>query len=300
MDQLGDPLTTHPIQTGWEFTMEPYPSGQFGFIDDPDRQFGNGSLWTQTQTQGDGPEPLLTQGRGRNIWLQVSTNMGAFATPGPIPIVEPYSFTVAYTDPNIAGKRMAETSSQQFSWCWPGDDESILSIVTSILDSTILWIMNVAIASLPDPSWKIHDLWGCLKEPNRDRGLYAWNVTPIFDINKAAWWVNAAMETNNPTLFVVVYRGQQDHCTAGARMPMCGGCSNIALHILPPPAGNMIDNFREVSDNDAEMWHPYPRSFPTTKTNFEKFEWRLRKNIIWPQRYLEVIQNRALGLFVDY
>ena len=118
--------------------MEPYPSGQFGFIDDPDRQFGNGSLWTQTQTQGDGPEPLLTQGRGRNIWLQVSTNMGAFATPGPIPIVEPYSFTVAYTDPNIAGKRMAETSSQQFSWCWPGDDESILSIVTSILDSTIL------------------------------------------------------------------------------------------------------------------------------------------------------------------
>jgi hypothetical protein len=60
MDPLGDPLTTRPILTGWEFTMEPYPSGQFGFIDDPDRQFGNGSVWTRTRTRSDGPEPLLT------------------------------------------------------------------------------------------------------------------------------------------------------------------------------------------------------------------------------------------------
>ena len=40
--------------------MQPYPSVQFGFIDDPDRQFGNGSVWTRTQTRSDGPEPLLT------------------------------------------------------------------------------------------------------------------------------------------------------------------------------------------------------------------------------------------------
>ena len=40
--------------------MEPYPSGQFGFIDDPDPQFGNGSVWTRTRTRSDGPEPLLT------------------------------------------------------------------------------------------------------------------------------------------------------------------------------------------------------------------------------------------------
>ena len=60
MDPLGDPLTTRPIQTGWEFTMEPYPSVQFGFIDDPDRQFGNGSVCTRTRTRSDGPEPLLT------------------------------------------------------------------------------------------------------------------------------------------------------------------------------------------------------------------------------------------------
>jgi hypothetical protein len=50
MDPLGDPLTTRSIQTGWEFTMESYLSGQFGFIDDPDRQFGNGSGWTRTRT----------------------------------------------------------------------------------------------------------------------------------------------------------------------------------------------------------------------------------------------------------
>ena len=40
--------------------MEPYLSGQFGFIDEPDRQFGNGSVWTRTRTRSDGPEPLLT------------------------------------------------------------------------------------------------------------------------------------------------------------------------------------------------------------------------------------------------
>ena len=42
--------------------MEPYRSGQFGFIDDPDNQFGDGSVWTGTQTRSDGPEPLLTLG----------------------------------------------------------------------------------------------------------------------------------------------------------------------------------------------------------------------------------------------
>jgi len=40
--------------------MEPYPSGQFGFIDDPDCQFANGSVWTRTRTRSHCPEPLLT------------------------------------------------------------------------------------------------------------------------------------------------------------------------------------------------------------------------------------------------
>jgi len=60
MDPLGDPLPNHPIQTSWEFTIESYPSWRFGFIGDPDRQFSSGSVPTRTQTQSDGPEPLLT------------------------------------------------------------------------------------------------------------------------------------------------------------------------------------------------------------------------------------------------
>jgi len=60
MEPLGDPLTTRPIQKGLEVAMELYLSGQFGFIDDPDRQFGNGSVLTRNRTQSDGPEPLLT------------------------------------------------------------------------------------------------------------------------------------------------------------------------------------------------------------------------------------------------
>jgi len=75
MDPLGNPLPTHPIQTGWEFSMEPYPSGQFGFIDDPDHQFGNSSIWNRTRTRSDGPEPLLTLGEceGERKWKKELT-----------------------------------------------------------------------------------------------------------------------------------------------------------------------------------------------------------------------------------
>jgi len=60
MDPLGDPLTTRPIQLGWEYTIDLYPSWRFGFIDNLDCQFGSGSGLTRIQTQSDGPEPLLT------------------------------------------------------------------------------------------------------------------------------------------------------------------------------------------------------------------------------------------------
>jgi len=60
MDPLGDPLTTRRIQTGWELTIEPYPSCRFGFIGNPDHHFGNGSSWTRTRTWCDSPAPLLT------------------------------------------------------------------------------------------------------------------------------------------------------------------------------------------------------------------------------------------------
>jgi len=40
--------------------MELYLSGQFGFIHNQHRQFGNGSVWTVTRNGCDGPEPLPT------------------------------------------------------------------------------------------------------------------------------------------------------------------------------------------------------------------------------------------------
>jgi hypothetical protein len=60
MDPLGDPLTTHPIKTSWECTIEPYTGSRCGFIDNPDRQFSKGSVWTRTRTRSDGSQPLLT------------------------------------------------------------------------------------------------------------------------------------------------------------------------------------------------------------------------------------------------
>jgi len=116
-------------------------------------------------------------------------------------LVKPFSFTIAYVDPDIAGKRVGENNTQLFSWHWPGDDESILPIVTSIVDTTILSIVNAAITGLPDPSRKIRELWGCLEEPNGDGCPYARNVTPIFDNNTGAGCVKAAMKLSNPTLF---------------------------------------------------------------------------------------------------
>jgi hypothetical protein len=109
------------------------------------------------------------------------------------------------------------------------------------------------------------------------------------------------MKLSNPTLFCVVYRGQQADGTDGAQTPMRGGRSYLPLDdILPPPAEDMIDDIGEESVDDGETRRPNPRSFPTTKTGFQKFERKLQKRIIRQQRYLEVIRNRALGLFADY
>jgi len=56
-------------------------------------------------------------------------------------LVESFSFTVAYVDLDIAGKRMAEIDAQQFSCHWPRDDESMLPIVTSIVDTSAKCIL---------------------------------------------------------------------------------------------------------------------------------------------------------------
>jgi len=94
--------------------------------------------------------------------------------------------TIAHVDPDIAGKRVGENNIQLLSWHWPADDELILPIVTSLIDTTILSILNAMIPSMQNPSRKFRLLSSCQEEPNGDGGSYTCNVTPIFDNNTAA------------------------------------------------------------------------------------------------------------------
>ena len=122
-------------------------------------------------------------------------------------LVEPFSFTIAYVDPDIARKRVGENDPQLFSGHWPWDDESILLMVTSIVVTTIVSIVNAAITGLWDPSYKIREIWGCRQEPNVHGGPHACNVTPIIDNNTAARWAKSAMKLSNSMLFCVMYHG---------------------------------------------------------------------------------------------
>jgi len=74
--------------------------------------------------------------------------------------VLPCSFTINFVDPDFDRKKVHRYKTQLFSWYWPGDDESILEMVTSIVKLSILSFMNAAIAGQSDPRWKIQELWG--------------------------------------------------------------------------------------------------------------------------------------------
>jgi hypothetical protein len=63
-------------------------------------------------------------------------------------------------------------------------------------------------------------------------------------------------------------------------MKRCGHCYLPLDDILSPRAEDMIDNIGEESHADGEMQGPNPRSFPTMKTGFQKFELKLQKSII--------------------
>jgi len=123
-------------------------------------------------------------------------------------LIAPFILTLSSVDPDTAGNRVGANSTLLFWLHWPGDDESILPIVTTIVDTTTMSIVTSAIAGLPDPSQKICELWGCREEPNGDGGPYAHNVTPIVDNNTAAGWVTVAIKLSNPTVFCVIHHGQ--------------------------------------------------------------------------------------------
>jgi len=183
-----------------------------------------------------------------------------------------------------------------FSWHRPGDNESIVPILTSIIDATIVSTVNTAIPGLPYPSWKIWELWGYREEPNGDGGPHSHDVTTIFDNNTPARWVEVALNLHHATRFCIVYRGQWTDSTSDAQSPMHGGRSYLPLDDnFAHPAEDMIDDIREKSDDDAEVLRPNPKFIPTTKTDFQKIEWKLQRWIIRQQQYLEVNPNCALG-----
>lgn len=130
-------------------------------------------------------------------------------------------------DSDIAGKTVGQNSNQLFSGHWPADDEWIHLIVASIVNMTILSIVNAAMAVLADGSWKIQELWGSQEEPNRECGPPVHNGTPILNRDSAAGCVKMAIKLNHTSLFCIVYHGQQADDTSGAQALMCGGSSYV-------------------------------------------------------------------------
>jgi len=59
-DPLDNLLPTQPVEMGCEISIEPYPNCHFWWIDNHDCHFGEGSVPTQTRTQSDVPDPLIT------------------------------------------------------------------------------------------------------------------------------------------------------------------------------------------------------------------------------------------------
>jgi len=87
-------------------------------------------------------------------------------------LLKPLSFTITSVYLDIAGKGVGENNTQLFALNWPGDEESILRIVTTIVDMTILSIGNSTITSLPVHCQKIRDGRGFWEESNGDGGQH--------------------------------------------------------------------------------------------------------------------------------
>ena len=180
-------------------------------------------------------------------------------------LLKPLSFTISSVYLDIAGKGVGENNTQLFALNWPGDEESILRIVTTIVDMTILSIGNSTITSLPVHCQKIRDGRGFWEESNGDGGQHTWNNTPTININTAAGWAKAGWELNNTELFSVVHLGQQAHSTSDAQRPTHSACSYLPLDdILPPPAEDMIYEIWEELDDHAETWRLTSRRFRRT------------------------------------
>jgi len=162
-------------------------------------------------------------------------------------------------------------------------------------------IMNVAISCVQDHNQEIRQLWGRWEERYCDGGPHSRNVTPIFNTITASTKVKSTMKLNHPTLSFIIYRGQQANGTSGTQKVMRGGRSYLpAADMLALPPEHMIDENVDELEDDGARWHQHPGSFPTMKTGFPKFKSKPHRWILWQQGYLEVIRNRAVGVFADY
>jgi len=89
------------------------------------------------------------------------------------------------------------------------------------------------------------------------------------------------MKLTYPTIFCIIYCGQQADGTPGAQMPMGGGRSYCPRDdILPPPATDMIDEIGEESDHEGETQSLFTRCFPMTKTGLENVKQKVQTGII--------------------
>jgi len=67
-------------------------------------------------------------------------------------LAQAFTFTIAYVDPVIPGMRVVENTTKVFSLHWPREDESMLLLVTSIIDPTIWqsWMLYSPVCQTPD------------------------------------------------------------------------------------------------------------------------------------------------------
>lgn len=162
-------------------------------------------------------------------------------------------------------------------------------------------VVNPTIPSLPDPSREIHKLWGCWEEPNADGGLHGRNGTPIDDNNIPAEMVKMAMKLHNPTLFCIIYHGQQADATSRTKPSVYCSHSYLLLdNIHQPPAKKIMNDSREGTDDDCERWLPNPPRFQIPKPDFHQFESQLQTMIIKLEWDIGVNQNHAVRLSAQY
>jgi hypothetical protein len=141
-----------------------------------------------------------------------------------------FSITITNIGLNITRKRVGIIHTDQLSWHWPGDGESIFRILISIVDTTILSTVNSAFAGLPVSSWNMQEQWGCWEESNADGSQNAHNGTTIFNNNSVAGWVIVAMILNHPTVYplIIVANEAMGHL-APSSLCMVGAATNFQM-----------------------------------------------------------------------